>query len=110
MRNATATVAIGAMCLLIAGCSFERRAERPRLSIKDSPPGIVTGSIPPAAKPAAVKKETDVEEVARAEQLKRCQQRHVDYQAGKLNESAEQKRTLDDICAELHRADHAQKP
>lgn len=79
------------------------------MSIKDSPPGIVTGSLPPAAKPAA-KKETDVEGLARAEQLKRCQQRHVDYQAGKLNESAEQKRTLDEICAELHRADHAQKP
>lgn len=108
MQKVLSGLVLCAVSLLLAGCFFERRPPPPRLSIKDSPPGVVTGSIPPAK--AAVRKDDDVEERARAEQLKRCQQRHVDYHAGKLNESEQQKQSLDAICAELHRNDHARKP
>lgn len=108
MRKVMTAMLAGAVSLMLAGCFFAKRPPPPRMSIKDSPPGVVTGSIPPAK--ASVKKDEDVEGVARAEQLRRCQQRHVDYHAGKLNETAEQKRTLDEICAELHRTDHARTP
>lgn len=95
MRKATVAAVMGAVCLMTAGC-FDRRPQA-RLSIKDSAP-------PPLRRDAST-----VEDRARAEQWQRCAQRHVDYQAGRLNETVEQKRVRDEICAELHRTDHARK-
>jgi len=63
---------------------------------------------PPPARPRGTQ-DFSADDRAREEQLARCAQRHVDYQAGRLNENAEQKRLRDEICAELHRADHARK-
>ena len=76
---------------MLAGCFPRPSPEVRRPSLKDDMP----------------KSEMSVEERARAEQWQRCGQRHVDYHAGKLNETPEQKRTRDEICAELHRDDHA---
>ncbi len=106
MRKVIAAVLVSAACVMLAGCFLDRRTPQPRLSIKDSAP-IATGSLP--APTPAPKKDASIEERARAEHLKRCLQRHVDYQAGKLNETVEQKRLRDETCSELHRTDHARK-
>lgn len=109
MRKVMTAILLGAASVMLAGCFVTKRPPPPRMSIKDSPPpSVITGSIPPAK--ASLKKDEDIEGMARSEQLKRCQQRHLDYHAGKLNETADQKRILDGICAELHRDDHARTP
>jgi hypothetical protein len=108
---------LGAYVVALGGCfPFRRPVEPQHLSLKDDiakpprasadapSPKATTDALPPKPKPTLA-----IEEKARAEQWARCAQRHVDYQAGKLNESEEQKRTRDEICAELHRTDHARQ-
>lgn len=105
---------LGASIVLLGGC-FPRRPLEPRhLSLKDdvSKPPKAAAETPPKASveaPPKAKPSLAVDERARAEQWERCAQRHVDYQAGKLNETEEQKRARDEICAELHRTDHARQ-
>jgi hypothetical protein len=105
MRAAAAAIALASMAVLLPGCA-DRRAVPPHrhLSIKDDVPKTE----PRRESQSAPKREPElsVEERARAEQSSRCGQRHVDYRAGKLNETVDQKRARDEICAELHRYDH----
>lgn len=72
------------------------------------PPAAPAIAAPPVPRPRGTQDITS-DERTREEQLARCAQRHVDYQAGQLNETSEQKQLRDQICAELHRADHARK-
>ena len=104
---------LSASVLLLGGC-FRRPIEPQRLSLKDdiSKPPRAASEVPPKAAaevPPKAKPSIAVDERARAEQWERCAQRHVDYQAGKLYETEEQKQTRDEICAELHRKDHARQ-
>ena len=103
MRAAIAAIVLASMGAILAGCA-EQQALPPRrhLSIKDDAPKPE----PKAERKPEIKADLSVEERARAEQWHRCGQRHVDYQAGRLAESFEQKRLRDEICAELHRFDY----
>lgn len=97
--------------LMLGGCLPWRRPVEPvHVSLKDDAPpssgAHATLTQPP--KPRGTQG-IAIDEKARAEQWQRCAQRHVDYQAGKLNETVEQKRLRDEICAELHRTDHARQ-
>lgn len=122
--------------LLLAGCLPLRRSVEARYgSLKDDAPSATAShtrepraaalpppapsAVPPPAAPAVAappapprprgSQDITADDRTREEQLARCAQRHVDYQAGQLNEGAEQKQLRDQICAELHRADHARK-
>jgi len=114
--------------LLMAGCLPLRRSIEPRYtSLKDDAPAAASTAAPrttalpapqpppaPVAAPSPPAKPRGTQDItaddrSRDEQLARCAQRHVDYQAGRLNESAEQKQVRDEICAALHRGDHARK-
>jgi hypothetical protein len=126
MRAATAALLLAMSGVVLAGCAGQRTAVPYRhASLKDdvpaprddapapkadvpapAPKADDTAPAPKAAEAPAAKTEVSIEERARAEQWNRCGQRHVDYQAGRLNESADQKRLRDEICAELHRYDH----
>lgn len=84
----------------------------PAVAAPPAPPAAPVLAAPPAPPPAVRPRGTQdiaTDDRAREEQLSRCAQRHVDYQAGQLNETSEQKQIRDQICAELHRADHARK-
>lgn len=106
--------AIALLCgasLMLGGCLPWRRSVEPvRVSLKDDalPSSGAHSAVSPAPKPRGTQG-IAIDEKARAEQWQRCAQRHVDYQAGKLNETVEQKRLRDEICAELHRTDHARQ-
>ncbi|MDX2202346.1 MAG: hypothetical protein NW223_06340 [Hyphomicrobiaceae bacterium] len=95
----------GASIVLLGGC-LRKPVPPPQLSLKDdvAKPPKAAAETPPKPKPSLA-----IDERARAEQWERCAQRHLDYQAGKLNETVEQKQLRDDICAELHRTDHARQ-
>lgn len=126
MQTRFAIAVLTGASLLLAGCLPLRRAVEPRYgSLKDDAPAVasapmprasappaaaepVVAAPPPAAKPRGTQDIT-ADDRARDEQLARCAQRHVDYQAGRLNENVEQKQLRDQICADLHRADHARK-
>jgi hypothetical protein len=70
------------------------------------------GSLKDDARKSAVstmeqpKPDLSVVDRAKAEQSAHCGQRHIDYGKGRLNESEDQKRTADAVCAELHRYDY----
>lgn len=84
----------------------------PAVAAPPAMPALPAVAAPPAPPPAARPRGTQditADDRTREDQLSRCAQRHVDYQAGQLNETAEQKQIRDQICAELHRADHARK-
>ena len=99
MHKTIACAVLSAAGLMLAGClPLSRTPEPAHLSLKDDVPK------PPKSRPGIA-----VEDRARAEQWERCAQRHVDYQAGRLNETVEQKQMRDEICAELHRSDHARQ-
>jgi hypothetical protein len=98
---------LGASVLLLGGCfPFRRPVEPQQLSLKDDVAKPPRGAAETPLKP---KPTLAVDDKARAEQWERCAQRHVDYQAGRLNETVEEKRMRDEICAELHRTDHARQ-
>lgn len=124
MQTKASILALCGLSLVLAGCLPLRRAIEPRhASLKDDAPASTAATprstalpAPPSGEtaPAAIAKPRGTQEFSEADrsrdlQLARCAQRHVDYQAGKLNETAEQKQVRDEICAELHRADHARK-
>ncbi len=107
MRKIIASAILAASVTMLGGCfPFRKPVEPQQLSLKDD---IV--KTPPKAADAPLKPKPTiaVEDRARAEQWERCAQRHVDYQAGRLNETVDQKRIRDEICAELHRTDHARE-
>ena len=109
-RSLVIAVVCGAS-LMLGGCFPWRRSIEPsHVSLKDDSPASPSAhsAVTPPPKPRGTQG-IAVDEKARAEQWQRCAQRHVDYQAGKLNETVEQKRLRDEICAELHRTDHARK-
>lgn len=126
MQTRVAIAMLVGASVLLAGCLPLRRTVEPRYgSLKDDAPAVAAAPMPrasalpapaepavaappPAARPRGTQDITS-DDRSREEQLARCAQRHVDYQAGKLNENAEQKQLRDEICAELHRADHARK-
>lgn len=128
MQTRVAIAVLTGASLLLAGCLPLRRTIEVRTgSLKDDAPASASAPAPnvrstavpapaPIAQPAVIApgrprgtQDIAADEKAREAQLARCAQRHVDYQAGQLNESAEQKQVRDQICAELHRADHARK-
>lgn len=117
MRKSLILTMLCSFSLALAGCLPLRRTLEPRqMSLKDDavPPSAAhrAAVVPPASQSVPKPRGTQtiaVEEKARAEQWQRCAQRHVDYQAGRLNETADQKRLRDEICAELHRTDHARQ-
>ncbi len=114
-RRVAAVVCAGALAAL-AGCAdWRRQPPAPRLSIKDDAPPKAELSVPPKRErsgpsrtelPAPPKVELSVEERARREQANWCGQRHVEHNAGTLEESEEQKRVRDSQCTELHKRDY----
>lgn len=126
MQTRVAIAVLTGASLLLAGCMPWRRPVETRYgSLKDdatavaaapAPKAVVipgpaeraVATPPPAPRPRGTQDIT-ADDTAREQQLARCAQRHVDYQAGKLNETAEQKQVRDQICADVHRADHARK-
>lgn len=119
MRKCLVLAVLCGASLAFSGClPLRRTLEARHVSLKDDapPPPAATqraavAPVPPPTAPLQPRgtQSIAVDAQARAEQWQRCAQRHVDYQAGRLNETVEQKRLLDEICAELHRTDHARE-
>jgi hypothetical protein len=82
----TRTILCAVAVALVAGCS-DYDAPRRTTSIRQGAP-----------KPVA----SDTEK-ARASQAEKCAQRHVDWRAGTLYETTEEKRMRDAICGPYYR-------
>ena len=122
MVKALAIVVCAAAAMTLGGCT-ELLRRQPVGSLKDdmatpvrvlsvpARPEIIRETIKEPTKaetanPEPAKVDMSVIDRAKAEQMARCGQRHIDHGSGTLKESENEKQLADSICVELHRYDH----
>ena len=120
MGRGLAIVVCAALAAMLGGCT-ELVRRQSVASLKDDmakpavylsaptrpEPPLRTETIKPEpGKPEPVRADGSVIDRAKAEQAARCGQRHIDYGAGTLQETENEKQLADAICVELHKYDH----